>query len=1082
MLFLADLHIHSRFSRATSRQLTVPHLAAWARCKGIKVLGTGDFTHPRWRAELAEHLRRDEASDLYTLAGQPEHLEFLDNFVPAEADDAPLFCLQAEISSIYKRHGKVRKVHNLVFVPTIEDAERFSAKLARIGNLDSDGRPILGLDSHDLLEILLETSPNGALIPAHIWTPWFSLFGSKSGFDEIVECFADLSDHIFALETGLSSNPAMNRHVSQLDSYALVSNSDAHSGANLGREANIFEGFPSYAGIFKSLARSAKREPQDDLDCRFLGTLEFYPEEGKYHLDGHRLCRVSFEPQEALARNNICPVCGKPLTIGVLHRVMELADRNEPCNLPLEPRAHTLFPLVEVLGEILGAGPSSRKVQARYSTLLRALGSELAILYQLPVADIRQHWEPLGEAVARLREGRVILRPGFDGQFGTVRVFSPDELAEIRGGRRLPGLNARHRAGMDPPPSQLSPQTLAALPLFKSAMPQPRLFASERLRQLDFTPAQISAIKAGPGPVLVLAGPGSGKTRVLIGRIALLLEQGVNPDRLLALTFTRRAAAEMRERLAQAPLCPPKLPRCDTLHALAWGLLREYSPHVRLLSDDAAMRLFFQANPELTQTEGRRVWNHLELAREQRRLSDLEFSLASAAERYAAHKTASADVAYVDYTDLLEWLLEADIPLLPAHLLVDEVQDLTPLQLAIIRKLLPADGAGFFGIGDPDQAIYSFRGASGHSDAAFHSIWPDITVLRLGESFRSSQAVLDMAQHLLDGQAHCGRLTSQRELPAQLRLFSARNDADEARWVARNIAKLLGGSAHTLMDQAAARQVSGALDGTLSPGDIAVLVRIKAQLPLLVKFLEEAGIPFTVPGQQSFWQDEHCAALLSLLAPHYGLTLQPEKDAGEEGQKFCSTLPWAPELLPHPSEMGKWIAAQPCLGASFIASHAYAELCQFWQECGSWPIFFERLIWIKESERARAHAEHVQLLTLHASKGLEFNAVFLPGVEDGLLPLRWESLFPAGNHVVDVTTLPEERRLLYVGLTRAKQGIFVSHSAGRMLYGRKLNLAPSPFLPLIRSFCLESRSVVQKRTSLEQGSLLPQADRNGRIS
>ena len=443
MNFIADLHIHSRFSRATSKQLNPRHLAAWARCKGIDVLGTGDFTHPQWRAELREQMVFDEASGLYRLKGEPEELDFLGGARTRthEGGKEPLFCLQAEISSIYKRHGKVRKVHNLLFVPSLEDADRLSERLAQIGNLNSDGRPILGLDSRDLLEIMLETVPQGVLVPAHVWTPWFALFGSKSGFDRLEDCFADLSEHVFALETGLSSDPAMNRLISRLDGYALISNSDAHSGANLGREANLFAGPPSYAGMFTALRAAARRESQENLDCRFLGTMEFYPEEGKYHLDGHRACNVVLEPRDALALDNICPVCGKPLTVGVLHRVLELADRETPAQLPLEPEAQPLIPLPEVVGEILGVGSGSRKVQERYSRLLRELGPELDILCHLPEADIRAHWEPLGEAVARMRRGQVIRQGGFDGQYGVVRVFEPEELRDVRGGgQSLPGL------------------------------------------------------------------------------------------------------------------------------------------------------------------------------------------------------------------------------------------------------------------------------------------------------------------------------------------------------------------------------------------------------------------------------------------------------------------------------------------------------------------------------------------------------------------------------------------------------------------------------------------------------------------
>lgn len=439
MNFIADLHIHSRFSRATSKRLDPRHLAAWATCKGIDVLGTGDFTHPDWREELRTQLALDDESGLYRLAVPPEAAVFpvgrgaMEH--RASPPPGPLFCLQAEISSIYKRGGKVRKVHNLVYVPTLDDAERLSQRLARIGNVHSDGRPILGLDSRDLVEITLETVPEAVIIPAHIWTPWFALFGSKSGFDRLEDCFGDLSSHIFALETGLSSDPAMNRRISALDGYALISNSDAHSGPNLGREANLFAGQPSYAGMFTALRASARRVSQAHLDCRFLGTLEFYPEEGKYHLDGHRACNVMLEPDESRALGNICPVCHKPLTVGVLHRVLELADRASPAVLPLEPLVHPLIPLPELVGEILGVGAGSVKVQTRYAQLLSDLGPELDILCRLPGDVLHAAWEPLAEAIARMRSGQVILQGGFDGQYGVVRVFTHSEALELHGNK-----------------------------------------------------------------------------------------------------------------------------------------------------------------------------------------------------------------------------------------------------------------------------------------------------------------------------------------------------------------------------------------------------------------------------------------------------------------------------------------------------------------------------------------------------------------------------------------------------------------------------------------------------------------------
>lgn len=416
MEYIADLHIHSPYSRATSRESSLAGLAAWAGVKGINVVGTGDFTHPSWFAMLNEMLEpaepgffrlKDEKSLVSPLSGVP-------------GSGQPVrFLLSAEVSCIYKRHGKVRKVHNLLYVPDRESAARVNARLGSIGNIVSDGRPILGLDSRDLLEILLEEAPEGFLVPAHIWTPWFSMFGSRSGFDSVEECFGDLSDHIFALETGLSSDPAMNRMVSGLDRFSLISNSDCHSPQKLGREANLFStGFDYYS------LRDAIRSNARDL---FPGTVEFFPEEGKYHSDGHRDCKVSLDPAETRRLGGNCPVCGKPLTIGVLHRVMELADRSAPQFAPDAPATFSLVPLPEILSELLGSGVSSKKVAEEYRRVIARFGSEFALLLTAEPEEISRVSPLLCEAVCRTRSGRVIRKPGYDGEFGVISLFAEDE-------------------------------------------------------------------------------------------------------------------------------------------------------------------------------------------------------------------------------------------------------------------------------------------------------------------------------------------------------------------------------------------------------------------------------------------------------------------------------------------------------------------------------------------------------------------------------------------------------------------------------------------------------------------------------
>lgn len=1116
MSFIADLHIHSRFSRATSKQLTPAHLAAWARCKGIDLLGTGDFTHPQWRQELREQLVEDADSGLYRLRqGRTALPDFLEGDGGLLHDGEPRFILQTEISSIYKRHGKVRKVHNLVFVPTLEDADRLSRRLESIGNLASDGRPILGLDSRDLLEICLDVCPKSVLIPAHVWTPWFALFGSKSGFDRLEDCFGDLSSHIFALETGLSSDPAMNRLVSALDGYALISNSDAHSGANLGREANLFAGTPGYDGLFAALRRTARRETQDGQDCRFLGTLEFYPEEGKYHLDGHRACQIVMTPREALACNNICPVCGKPLTIGVLHRVWELADREEPARLAHEPDVHPLIPLPELVGEVLGAGAGSRKVQQQYARLLRELGSDMDILCHLPLPDIAACWEPLAEAVGRMRRGEVHREGGYDGEYGVVRVFSPEEAAELHGhgGRRKSASSSRKTATRSALPlldggtrtdEQAAAPAAEDIRRFRQDLGAQPAARDEENRAPAFSDEQMAALTAGPEPVLVLAGPGAGKTRVLVGRLRHLLREGTPPHALLAITFTRRAAAEMRERLMAEPAGDHAvLPACDTLHALAWARLQRHDPQGVLLSDEAARDLFRLANPALDKETARRHFEAYALWREQeqhgRRLPpDAEELPLLGAPSQTWHGAACAYAAAKrnhtphlhDYADLLDDFLLAvkrgEVPA-PQQVLVDEIQDLSPKQLAIVRALLPEDGCGFFGIGDPDQAIYGFRGAHGQNEESIRAVWPALRVFHLARSYRAGQGVLDAARRILCERGRCGTLHAVRPLASSLHLFAAPTPQAEARWIAGHVGRLLGGSSLTLHREGSA--TGDVLDGSLSPGEVAVLVRIRAQMPPIREALEAAGIPCRAPAEESCTRDDFCRAILLAAATAEGMAECVPASWSEAVGRLSgeeSGLPRAELLralsapdgtaLP-PEDAGKRLCRlleQAHAGIALPLRHpAWRELCRHWRQAGSWGGLLRHLVWEEEAEALRARTEQVQIMTMHASKGLEFRAVFLPGLEDGLLPLRREVLMgqPVASPLPQ-ELLEEERRLLYVALTRAAQGVYASRCAQRTLYGRTLRLPASPFLSLVEDAFHHSTLRARTRQTQEHLSLL----------
>ena len=417
-MYIGDLHIHSRYSRATSKELTPEHLDLWAGKKGINIVGTGDFTHPAWRAELAEKLEPAEPG-LYMLKK-----EYSLQRPAILGQSSPRFVISGEISSIYKKNGRVRKVHSLILLPGLEAAEILSRRLEAIGNIHSDGRPILGLDCHDLLAITLEACPDAIYVPAHIWTPHFSLFGAFSGFDTIEECYEELTPQIHALETGLSSDPAMNRRLSALDSFQLISNSDAHSPAKLGREASLFDIPMSYAGLYGAIQRGEG----------LRGTIEFFPEEGKYHFDGHRKCHLCLSPSQARKYNGICPVCGRKLTTGVLHRIEQLADRDEDFLLPQGRPFENLVPLGEVIASSVGSSPSSVKVSRQYEHLLEELGNEFYILRQAPLEDISHVAGALtAEGIRHLRDGKVQWRPGYDGEYGTMCLFQSAELNNVEG-------------------------------------------------------------------------------------------------------------------------------------------------------------------------------------------------------------------------------------------------------------------------------------------------------------------------------------------------------------------------------------------------------------------------------------------------------------------------------------------------------------------------------------------------------------------------------------------------------------------------------------------------------------------------
>lgn len=411
MRIIADLHIHTEYSRATSPQMNLPTISEWAKRKGITVVGTGDFTYPAHFKAIEKELEERE-DGLFVLKSDI-------------TENATRFMLTTEVSNIYKLGDKTRKIHSLIFAPSIKAVKKINKELARRGNVLSDGRPIFGFSAKELLQIVLDSDPASMLIPAHAWTPWFSIFGSKSGFDSIEECFGELSKNIYAIETGLSSDPEMNHRISMLDDITLISNSDAHSPSKLGREANVFDSELSYPSITTAIKEKDK--------TKFLYTIEFFPEEGKYHHDGHRACGVVLKPNETRSHGGKCPVCTRPVTVGVLNRIDELSDRTGGVTPKGAIPSKAVIPLEEIIAEAVGRGVKTKTVATKYMDITDRVTEFDALLELSKDALLEVTDERIVEGIMMVREGMVNISPGFDGEFGVVRLFEETPLPRPKG-------------------------------------------------------------------------------------------------------------------------------------------------------------------------------------------------------------------------------------------------------------------------------------------------------------------------------------------------------------------------------------------------------------------------------------------------------------------------------------------------------------------------------------------------------------------------------------------------------------------------------------------------------------------------
>jgi DNA helicase-2/ATP-dependent DNA helicase PcrA len=1080
MAFIADLHVHSRFSRATSRDADLAGYYRWAKAKGIALVGTGDFTHPGWFSEISGLLTEEDGLFRFI---EPPSGSALSSGSPA--DLAVRFILTAEISSIYKKSGRTRKIHSLLMVPSLEAAKRLNRKLAALGNISSDGRPILGLDPKDLLAMLLEVSPEAIFIPAHIWTPWFSLFGSKSGFDRIEDCFEELTPHITALETGLSSDPAMNRRWSALDRFRLVSNSDAHSPNNLGREANLLDTGLSFHGVREALS----------MGEGFLGTFEFYPQEGKYHADGHRKCGVCMDPEETARCGGLCPACGKLLTVGVLNRVLHLADRAAGAEPARREQYRSLIPLAEILSELLGAGPSSKAVASLYERMVCSFGSEFAVLFDAPIRDIERSFGRLAaEAISRMREGKVHASPGYDGEFGKIRVFSEGEIERLKGQDELFAFAASSRTRRG--------ASRVESPLLQASEPRDGRPGGDGVTAaLNDAQRDITGVRSGVS--LVFAGPGTGKTRALTHWVAdRIAEHGRGA---LAITFTNRAAREMRERLS-ALGCKMDKVEVSTFHAFCFSLLRDHDPGLidiySAVQREDLLRLILPAEQSGRAREiSERIEKHYEGT------GEADPGLVDAIDVYekTLEKIGAVDLSSIvgRAADLLDNDHEAAERVRERihYIAVDELQDVNPGQYRLLELLIGDEashrGRAVLCIGDPDQAIYGFRG----SDRGLFFRFRERAgrVFTLTSTYRSTSTIIDAARAVLDaGGASCGPeaqstgrepLRPMRPSGEAIGVFGAEDPNEEGAFIAEEISMLLGG-----VDSISAA-ASGDNEQGYSFADVAVLFRTRAVRDSLLPSLSKAGIPVTIGDNTPLHAEKPFTYLIAALR-----LLQNPRDAASTARLLDHLEPGRPGRKAAPLILGgeKRIEELPealesagaispfsrgrlerllCGREALMSSLSGGGVSAVIDELLSGTVLFERgdarieagEELIRESARefgsdlagflrqlsllsveneGSYRSEKVRLLTFHAAKGIEFPIVFLTGAEEGMVPMGDDR--------------DEERRLFYVAITRAKDRLFISHCRRRFLHGLWTEMKPSPFLEDIPS-ALKARAAARKR-------------------
>ena len=1098
MTFIADLHIHSKYSRATSKNLDLENLYYTAQIKGISVVGTGDFTFPAWVEQIESKLEETEPG-LFSL--KPEIARKIDETVPTSCRNPVRFILQTEISNIYKREGRVRKNHNLVYFPDLLAVKKFNARLDALGNIKSDGRPILGLDARALLEIMLETSDRGFFVPAHIWTPWFSMLGSKSGFDTIEECFGDLKKYIFAVETGLSSDPPMNWRVSDLDHVSLISNSDAHSPGYLGRNASVFN---------TDLDFFSMRSALETRDCEaFKGTLDMFPHQGKYHYDGHRKCNVSLNPEATEKLGGICPMCKKPLTLGVLYRVQELADRREGF-VPENRQTYTsIIPLADILSQIFEVGPKTKRVAGYYQKAIEALGPELSLLTQLSFEKIKGAGVPLlAEAIMKMRGGDIQIDPGFDGEYGKVNIFSRQEKQDLRGEKSLSFILPSPRASKKEKsvPSRVEKGVEKKSGVKKKSAPLPKPVRPTREPGLldGLNSGQKQAVESKNPVILIQAGPRTGKTRTLTAKIAYLIsEKKIDPNAILAVTFTNKAARELTRRIDTF------LPKGDnkvlasTFHGFCLKFLKDmFEFNAGIMDDRLRLELIKNGLEAAVKTDlplekgirekgvrenktkgrfsGKKGVGQLDrlISSCKQQLLGPADDLSCLADKgdagvlgqvYTAYQQQCDALNLVDFEELIflfHRLLKASPKALAqvqkrfAHIFIDEYQDLNLAQYELVKLL--AQTSNLVVIGDPDQSIYGFRGSDNKYFKRFATDFPGCEKVFLDQNYRSTQTILDASFQMIsrsiekNGSNNGSPIFSNFNTAQRLIVKETATQTAEAVAVGKMIEKLVGGLSFFSMDagklDTGKLNTSGASIGEkeYSFSDVAVLFRTRKQGDTFAEVFQREGIPFQTADKTNFYSQDGIQQVLSLfriitrrankmdyqiLGDHFNLLSQKKglkirQDTEDQTRQIIAPIfdqicdknsSACLEVIIDFLDAGQVIQQNERLGT------AYETLISLGHLYPDPESFMDYLVLDQDPDHLSGSVEKISLMTLHSAKGLEYPVVFVTGCEQGLIP------FARDGKTCD--NLEEERRLFYVGMTRAMDILCLTYAQKRRIYG-----------------------------------------------